>query len=562
MSDIDVLIIGAGPTGLTLALELSLQNIPFRIVDKEPTRSNQSRALVLHSRSQELLHRHGITENLVKCGQVNRGARFFVNKNPIADVDLQNLGFDDTLFSKIFFISQSETERLLDEALLRHGKTVERAVTVSKVVQDDEGVTVFLRRNSIADNNGDNREEDADVEKLRCRYVVGCDGAHSIVRRSAYLTFDGGEYNEEFLLADLKISDTDGESPFDRLTVCMAKGVLVTFPMNEDGLVRLVVSRPERAGAGSHEEEPDLEDIQNAFNAMAPGNGRLCDPVWLTRFRLHHRIVDSYRCNRLFVAGDAAHIHSPAGGQGMNTGIQDSVNLGWKLARVLRGERGDSLLDSYDAERRPIGLHLLTSTDRLFRLAATTNPIFLFLRNLIMPWVIPWAMGDANRRRRAFRFVSQLGIRYRGSPIVGTASSWRGTLRGGDRAPDGALRTDPEEQGGRDTTLLGICSGPTHHLLLFTGTKSSAVDIEELRITAGSFLVDEGSWVEVIQILADESYAAKPKIGVVAFDMDGKLHGLYGFEAPGYVLMRPDGHVAHIGNLTAIDELKSFLKVA
>jgi hypothetical protein len=372
--------------------------------------------------------------------------------------------------------------------------------------------------------------------------VVGCDGAHSIVRKSAGLTFDGAAYPQDFILADVHLKWDHQDS----LTLFIGSyGFMAILPM-KDGIFRLICSRSNYV---DNESEPTIKDFEDTFAAVAPGEAELFDPVWISRFRLHHRNVHNYHAGRMFLAGDAAHIHSPAGGQGMNTGMQDAVNLGWKLAAVIRGEKNDSLLDSYSIERHKVGENLLRGTDRAFEFMCTTNPFYLYLRNTLVPWIIPWAMKDRNRRANRFRFVSQLGIRYRHSPIVGGASTYKGVLRGGDRAPDGKLEGVLGQ-----VTLLGLCTGPTHHLILFSGIGPLAVSDEILQISVADFLEENVDWVKVHKILNESS----PKLLSCA-DPEGHAHELYGFKEPSYVLIRPDGYISFIGPLSAMDELRAWV---
>jgi 2-polyprenyl-6-methoxyphenol hydroxylase-like FAD-dependent oxidoreductase len=536
MQNVDVLIIGGGPTGAMLALELAMQSVSFRIIDKEPVRSNKSRALVVQPRTLELLDRHGIMHDFLALGRVAMGVRLYVNKKLAFEFDLQDLGFDDTAFPSPLFISQADTELSLDKALQGYGLAVERPIAGEKLQQDTTGVTAWLR-------HADGREE-----QVRSKYVVGCDGAHSVVRHAASLRFEGAPYPQDFILADLHL---DWDHPSDRLTMFMGQGMLLGFPL-KDGLFRLIGSRPSGLSAGA---DPTLADFQDIFTQMAPGHGQLVDPVWISRFRLHHRTADRYRAGRLFVAGDAAHIHSPAGGQGMNTGMQDAANLGWKLARVVRGEADDRLLDSYDGERRRVGEHLLRTTDRLFQIGATRNPVFLFLRNMLVPWLLPWVIKDRNRCAKWVRFMSQLGIRYRNSSIVDSASSYHGPLRGGDRAPDGPLQGID----GTTTTLHVLCRGPTHHLILFSGRGTTAVDETALQGAAASFLEANSGWVRIHNVLATtDTAASRGKPDYV--DEEGRLHARYGFTESSYVLVRPDGHVAYIGPLSTMNELQVWVE--
>lgn len=529
MKETDVLIIGAGPTGLMLALELSLQNIPFRVIDSLRIPSDKSRALVLQSRTLELLKRHGIVEKCQAHGVENNAVRVFANKKFVYEVDLVDIGYGDTEFSTPLMISQADTEMVLDEALATYGGKVERPVTAEKLEQDEDGVTAWLKV-------GDDSEE-----VLRCKYVVGCDGAHSIVRRSTGLKFDGAAYPQDFILADVHLKWDQKAC----LTLYIGQGFMAIFPM-KDGIFRLICSRPNQANVDT---EPTILDFEEVFRILAPGTAELLDPVWLARFRLHHRNVESYRVGRMFLAGDAAHIHSPAGGQGMNTGMQDAVNLGWKLASVIRGEGGNELLDSYTIERHKVAKNLLNFTDRMFEMIATTNPLYLYIRNAIVPWVLPWVMGSRTRRANRFRFVSQLGIRYRHSVVVGQASTYKGKLRGGDRAPDGKL-----EGVGQEMTVIGLLMGPTHHLLLFSGTEAGALNGAALHSVATDCLQDNKG-LKVHEIFVAGSPSTSHFV-----DKGGEIHKLYGFQEPSYVLVRPDGYIAHIGPITKMDELRTWWK--
>jgi 2-polyprenyl-6-methoxyphenol hydroxylase-like FAD-dependent oxidoreductase len=537
MAEIDVLIVGAGPTGLTLALELASSQSPslsFRIIESTTTRSDKSRALVLHPRTLELLARHGIVEKFLSRGTFNEAIRFFANKKFAYELDIREIGPADTRFGRPLMISQAQTEAVLEERLRELGVVVERGAKAENVVQDEDGITASLK--SSDGKNGQTEEE------VKCRYIVGCDGAHSIVRKSAGMKYEGGVYQQDFILADVHMKWEQR----DCLSIFLGQGFMGVFPM-KDGVFRLIVNRAQESGK---DDEPTLKDFQDVMKDLVSGESELYDPVWVTRFRLHHRMVDNYRKGRYFVAGDAAHIHSPAGGQGMNTGMQDAVNLGWKLARVIRGEKEDSFLDTYNIERQKVGLKLLHGTDRLFEMMATSNPVWLYLRNTLLPWIMPWVMRNPSTRAERFRFISQLGIRYRNSPIVGQASTWKGTLRGGDRAPDGQLTTI-----GGGKWVLELCKEVSYHLLLFSGIGDAAASDERLEEVASEFIKDGNESVKIHKIVT--SPAAN---GHGNSDQEGKVHQLYGFKEPGYVLVRPDGYISFIGPFGTLDELQGKFK--
>jgi 2-polyprenyl-6-methoxyphenol hydroxylase-like FAD-dependent oxidoreductase len=543
----EILIIGAGPTGLTLALELSIHRIPFRIIDSLAARSQYSRALAFQPRSLELLAKHGVTEKLISRGRFNEAIRIFVAKKFVYEIDIQNIGYEDTRIKTPLMISQANTEEIMEEKLNEYGTAaVERGVTLEKLEEDSAGVTALLRN-----ANGEK-------EEVKVRYVIGCDGAHSIVRKQASLRFEGGAYEQDFILADVKL-EWDGR-------MCLsffmgAWGSLLIFPL-PSGSARLVVMRSSKSNP---EAEPTLADFEEAFKQLVPFPSSLSSPTWLANFHLHHRLASSFRSpsGRIFLAGDAAHIHSPAGGQGMNTGIQDSINLGWKLAAVLRNpgnENNEVLLNSYDKERRKVGENLLKGTDKLFEMMATTSPIYLWLRNLLLPWILPWLLSNRERRANRFRFVSQLGIRYRDSPIVGMATGYEGGLRGGDRAPDGRLGRGREEE----IWVHGLLTGPGFHLLLFSGLGEGGIREEQKKAVAQLLDGNEG-WVRGHRIFRDDGNEDRNQGEQEAFwDPEGKVHSLYGFkDSAGCVLVRPDGYISYIGPLTAVGlkELREWVKM-
>ncbi|HET7459077.1 MAG TPA: FAD-dependent monooxygenase, partial [Gemmatimonadaceae bacterium] len=437
-ADLDVLIVGAGPTGLALAAELRAFGTRFRIVDRLADRTRESRALAVQARSLELLDTLGLGDALVARGRNTATVVLHLDGRRVAELALGEIGANDTRFPFVLFVSQAETEALLAEHLAAGGVTVERGVALTSVATGADDVRCVLR-------HADGREE-----QVRARYLVGCDGAHSTVRAAAGISFEGDAYPQSFVLGDV---EADGPLVAGAVNSFGGRGVAMFFPLGRPATWRVIamaaadVDGATRAGvAGETRGDLTLVELQSIVNEPTGGAVRVRDPVWLSRFRLHHRQSASYRAGRLFVAGDAAHIHSPVGGQGMNTGIQDAWNLGWKLALVARGAASPALLDSYEAERWPVGRLLLKYTDRAFATftrAMSSGRAAGWARRVVVPRVLPRVVGSPRLRAFAFRFVSELGIRYRRSPAVAEGMArLHGGPRAGDRLPDLRLIRD------------------------------------------------------------------------------------------------------------------------
>ncbi|HEX6568585.1 MAG TPA: FAD-dependent monooxygenase [Acidimicrobiales bacterium] len=509
----DVLVVGAGPTGLALAAQLRAFGTSFRIVGRQPDRVHESRALAVQPRTLEVLASLGLAEAMVDRGNPAMRVRLHARGRTTA-VPLFDIGLDDTAYPFLLFLSQADTEAILDEHLARHDVIVERGVELTDLDQGPDRVTCTLA-------HGDGR-----IEQLRARYVVGCDGAHSTVRERAGIEFAGGAYPQTFVLADL---DADGLEPGAVHVYLADPGMLFFFPLAEPagwrllgwplGTVAPTAAEPTRA---------ELQSLTDAYTADAPS---LHEPVWATYFRLQHRHARAYRGGRVFVAGDAAHVHSPAGAQGMNTGIQDAWNLGWKLALVADGIADPALLDTYQAERQPVGRRVLRFTDRAFTIATSTGPVTRFLRTRAAPQLARFATRFTAGRAAGFRTLSQLAVDYRDSPAVadGRPRPRRGP-RAGDRLPDAPVRLDD-----RPTTLHRACAAPRLHLLL-TGTPG---DWPGERVSS---LADRYTGLVDVHRLT-----RRPAAGAL-HDTSGDAHRRLGLDRPdrpAHLLVRPDGHIAY-----------------
>lgn len=554
-TDTDVVVVGAGPTGLVLAASLAVHGVRCRLVDKAPVRSTRSRALVVHARSLELLDRLGVARELVARGERSMRVGLHVGGRPVAGFEMGDVGAGDAPFPFILFVSQAETEDVLARRVAALGVAEERGVEfLGQEATEKGGVLARLR--------GPDGAEAA----VRARFVVGCDGAHSAVRKSAGLSFEGEPYPQDFILADAIV---DFGAPIEKrgLDVHLSRsGFLAFFPMKDGpgdggpthGLYRVITSV--RSGVPEDAPEPTLDDFREAFRAAEAPRVSIREPRWLARFRLHHRGVDRYRAGNVFVAGDAAHIHSPAGGQGMNTGMQDAENLAWKLALVLARRAPERLLDSYHDERHPVGRRLLRTTDRFFGIGTSRNPIVAGIRTILLPRVAPRLLATPARRRFAFRFVSQLGIRYRRSPIVREhAAGFAGGPRAGDRAPDGPLATADARQA---VPLHSLLVPPAMHLLAFLGgepvnERHPAGDFERRVQAALGGVPAERIRVRLVVPTRTRPWSVEREAFV---DETGDVRRRYGLDGPGLYLVRPDGHVGFRSAGTDTARLVSYLR--
>jgi 2-polyprenyl-6-methoxyphenol hydroxylase-like FAD-dependent oxidoreductase len=522
----DVLVVGAGPTGLTLAAQLRGMGASCRIVDRQPDRVHESRALAVQPRTLEVLRGLGVTGELVARGNDAVWVQLHAKGRSVR-VRLFGLGLDDTAYPFLLFVSQAETEQVLLDQLAARGVQVERRVELVGFQADQDGVSCTLRH------------ADGRTEQVRTRYLAGCDGAASAVRRGAGIPFQGGAYPQTFALADLEV---DGDLAADAAHAFLGQtGLLLLFPLGRPASWRLLGMHPTLQGR-REPARPSLAELQALADRFTAGDLRLRDPVWMTWFRLAHRHAARYRAGRVFLAGDAAHVHSPAGAQGMNTGIQDAWNLGWKLALVARGLAAEALLDSYDAERRPVGSFVVRFTDRAFAVSTSTNRMLRAARTQLVPRMLPLVLRVDRALAYGFRTVSQLGIRYRHSPAVqeGHPAPRRGP-RAGDRLPDARIARD-----GQVCWLGEALVAPSFHLLLCGGPGDW---------DAGQLAAVRGRYREVLAV----HHLTREAAPGVLNDVDGQAFTRLGVEQAAHYLVRPDGHVGYRAAGTDLDGLQRHL---
>ena len=410
----DVLIIGAGPTGLVLALWLAKLGVSVHVVDKTSTPGTTSRALAVQARTLELYRQLDLTDAVVTHGHKVPAVNMWVKGEKKAQVQFRSIGSDLTPYPFLHIFPQDQHERLLIERLEKLGVSVQRQTELLGFTDEGDRVVARLRG-----PDGVEREWEA-------QYLAGCDGARSLVRETIGTGFPGGTYKQVFYVADV---DASGPSLDGQLHIDLDEAdFLAVFPLAGEGRARLIGTvRDQRA---EHAETLRFEDVSE--RAITHLKVDVKQVHWFSTYRVHHRVTGHFRHGRVFVLGDAAHIHSPAGGQGMNTGIGDAINLAWNLATVLDGRAADRLLDSYEAQRIGFAQRLVATTDRVFTLATAEGRVADLVRTRLVPTLMPAILHFESAREFLFRTISQITLNYRDGPLSEGAA---GDVHGGDRLP-------------------------------------------------------------------------------------------------------------------------------
>jgi 2-polyprenyl-6-methoxyphenol hydroxylase-like FAD-dependent oxidoreductase len=492
-TDCQVLVVGAGPAGLVLAAELLARGIGVRVIDKGNGVALQTRAIGIHARTLEVLDMMGLAERFVERGQVVNHLRFYSEGQPLVSLEFARCG---SRFGFVLDLPQDETERLLRARIAELGGAVEDRTELTGLTAGRDAVIAAVR------SPGER------AETITAGYVVGCDGAHSRVRHELGLTFDGHPYPQDWLLADVLLDWDPGED--DIHAFFRPDGLpIIFFPMREH---RWRLTLP--FAGGRAEQAPTLEEIQQLTDQRAPRPVTVSDPTWLASFHCHRRAASAYRCGRVLLAGDAVHIHTPAGGQGLNTAMIDAHNLGWKLALVASGRAPDALLDTYGAERRPVAGEVLELTHALVRFGTMSHPVKRTARDLIVPALARTAVVQ----RRAVRRLSQVYVTYPPGPLV-RRDHGRGTPGAGQRVPD-----------------VGVCAGSeatTLHRVLRGGRHVLVVPV--------AHAADIGGDLALRPYRTDLEIVTRAGAGPV-------------------ILIRPDGHVAARGRPGRMEAVTGYLR--
>ena len=505
-----ILIVGAGPTGMTMAIELRRFGLEVRIIDKSDHPALHSQALVVQARTLEQLQRYGIAAAAVASGRRLTRGEFFSEGKRILSIDLHNI---PSRYPYALFLPQSETEAILNRHMESLGVRIERETELLGFKQ-----TGLLAGSPEAGVSASLRHADGSQEHVQPRWIIGCDGAHSVVRQHAGIDFEGGGTSLSFFLGDFEIEGPD--APGDALSIHFYHGNVVVMGQLSDKFTRVIVALHSEQ---KNDTKRDLtfQDFQGPIDE-AGIRVKILSSDWMTPFRVNDRQASLYRKGSVFLAGDASHIHSPVGGQGMNTGMQDAANLAWKLSAVAHGA-DDRLLDSYQEERAAVGKALLSFTGRGLKLATTANPLLEKLRDILLPHIV----SLHSVQKAMLGFISETAIEYRSSSIVSDHGG-DGFLRAGDRLPD--IHIGEQDKG---STLLESWTEPEHLAILLNAT-----DEEATNMAAG--------------------FAGIPIYSLHGSDLDDEGRNLMGGEKKLFIL-RPDGYVGFRAPLAKRDELRAYV---
>ncbi len=506
MNHYDVIIIGAGPTGLMAATQLARFNINFLIVDSKPGPTDQSRAIVVTARSMEIYQQLGISNVPIEQGRFITEFAIFVKGKQKALATVGEFGKGLTDFSYLLAFEQSKNEKLLVKTLASYNKEVCWDTELINIEQQTGHIEVSLKHLS---------KPGQPIEKVSAKYMIGCDGARSVVRHLLNFSFKGGTYEQQFYVADTQLKWQEG---FNKLILCPSrKNFCGFFPMAGSNSHRIIGTVPKELN-----DRTDLgfNDLEKAIKETVHFPMEIEKMNWFSVYKLHHRSVDTFRKGNVFLVGDAAHIHSPAGGQGMNTGLQDAYNLTWKLALVIKNIADEKLLETYNEERLPFARWLLKFTDRFFGIMTSNNMVISWMRNNIVPQLLKLLLKTSFARPIMFRTLSQIKWSYKNCAISDNQSAQKLKFTAGDRVPYVLINTDK----GRESVYT-LLTQPAFHLLMIGASIS---------FTPNEFV--------------------KPVI------LDIEEWKTFGVTKPLFILVRPDNYIALVTDKMNKEALDSYLQ--
>lgn len=499
----DVLIVGAGPTGLALACQLIRYDVDFTIIDKKETTTPYSKAIGVQARTLEIYEQIGLADKLVSIGAKAEGAKLFVNGEIRGEIDFQDIGKGLSPYPFVLIVEQGKHEKLLYEHIISNGRDVRWQNELQDFVQTESGVTATVKTSA------------GESETIEAKYLIACDGANSSVRHLLGLTFAGSTFERMFYVADVELDWQYGSGGL--FAFLMRNNLLVVFTMNGHKGYRIVGTFPEEF----YKDEGDVlyEEIEAQIRKDAEIDFEITKVNWFSTYKVHTRHVDKFSVGRVFLAGDSAHIHSPAGAQGMNTGIQDGYNLAWKMALVLNGRASDELLDTYNEERLPNAENLTRTTDRFFGLIADPDPLLAFVRVNVFPYAAKFLTGLKAVRRFIFPRLSQIAINYRTSKLSRNSGTFK--IKAGDRMPYFQVYNQ---------SIYDRMREPKFHLLAFGGDGFTGVGDE-----------------------------LKDLVDVRNLALTTEVAELFGNDKPFILIVRPDNYIGMISNDVSIEIVREFL---
>ena len=526
IAKVDVLVVGAGPTGLLLASELARRGVGVRLIEKRAFPAEHSRALAVLPRTMEMMDQLGLANAFINSSHQAKGICFYGrDRREAFRSSMNELPCEFPFF---LLLSQTKTEMILRDHARKAGVEIERGMSFLRMVQKGQSVLATLER------------MDGTTEEIDASYVVGCDGSRSAVRQAAGLEFNGGGYGQSWLLADVVLDPALDPNWLHGFT--SIDGLIFFFPL-PNHIWRIVLLRKRGEGATT---EVSMDEIVETLEKNHLGHLRARDPSWLAGFGIQHRRTVHIRMGRVFLCGDAAHVHSPAGGQGMNMGLGDAFNLGWKLASVILGKAKEELLDSYEAERMPVIDGVMRMTDQITKLITATDGPRVWIREWILPIVAK--MGFA--AKMAMR-LSQLSLGYPHSSIVLPGRVTAGA-KPGERVPPLSFLDLATKRASRTPDLFGKGK------IVFLVMPDLGIGSEGMRevMDGRSDLID---WQWMVKKGAGRPTEAR--IGeLIWVDEDGKVREELGVEDhPSFALLRPDGIVMARGELCETQLMQDFL---
>lgn len=521
--NLPVLIIGAGPTGLMVACELARRGIAFRIIDKKAEPTISSNATWIQPGTLELFNHIGIVDPFVRKGHRCDAIHLHVKNKSLIRIPLEYI---DSIYPFILMLSQAKTEELLAEYLLTFKYKIERSLELINVTQQNDSVISTIK----FPNN--------QTETIKSDWLIACDGVNSTVRKQCNIFFPGDDLSEQFMVADAKMESFMFKNEihvfFDKGTIC---GV---FPMGHDNY---------RINANLHQEAPRKifidKEVVEIISERTDASYNIHSVSWISPFWIQGRLAKQMRKDCVFLAGDAAHTHSPAGGQGMNTGLQDAYNLAWKLALVIQGKAKKSLLDSYQAERHPVIKQLVEQTDQLTRMA-------LFDRSAatkLIKFSDKIARSPVSFTKKITMKLTQLDIDYKDSPIIDYVDSINNhSPKSGHHFPNVMIESSKD--------LYQYLHNTQHNILLFTGPKNIKKKLSKL-IELQQWLLSSFPELITVHIISPEKMSG---IKSFIFDAEGVLHNHYQIKTAVIYILRPDNFIAYCSKKFSQKAIKEFFQ--